>query len=350
MSAPVPAPLRLLLVDDSRTFRAALMQGLAHEPSVHVVGEAIDGLEAVDMAELLRPDVISMDVIMPRCTGIEAAQKILKKRHVPIVLLTTMARIDEQWMALNALRSGVVDVSSKPVLVGPTAANDLHALVRMLHLAAAAGDTRRRVHPADAASARRPVMRPERANLMVVGASTGGPPALEKALCRLHANSPPVVVAQHLAPSLAQSFGRWLGGAVGREAVVVRDVEELRPGHVYIASDRCNLEVRGRRVMALPAGLVGAAPSVDQLLHSVAKNNGGRAIGVILTGMGVDGAAGLNAMRQAGAWTVAQDRSAVIFGMPAAAAEQGACQEVLSLDEIAAALAPVNYLAVEGKD
>ena len=333
--------LRVLVVDDSVAFRTALVHGLAGVASIEVVGEASDGHEAIAMAARLHPDVISMDVIMPHCTGIEAAQKILAGGRMPIVLLSTMARFDEQWMALNALRLGVLDVSNKPNLVGPTAAHELHQLVCVLHNAA------RATPPASKPMQMRSsgtMARPRTVALIAIGASAGGPAAVERVLGGLHKTPPPVVVAQHLAPNFASTFAKWLADTLGRPVVPVEHTAALEPGCIYIAHDRVNIAVQSGVLRASPTPVEQpVAPSIDQLLFSVAKIYGPRALGMVLTGMGSDGAAGLLAMRARGAYTVAEDQeTSVVYGIPRAAAERGACHEVLPLDTLRHVLGEIS--------
>jgi two-component system, chemotaxis family, protein-glutamate methylesterase/glutaminase len=325
-------PIRVLVVDDSAAFRQALALALGSDPEIDIVGQASDGKSALQKVHELRPDVVTMDVMMPVMDGLEAAKTIMKEHPVPIILLSTLARTEEQRIALNALRLGVVDVANKPALAGPNAPGGIASMVRLVRAAAGVEVAPRRHtrHDLPAVGGKRTI------DLIAVAASTGGPPALEMMLKSLPSDSPPVVIAQHLAASFARGFAEWLAQATGRIVANVAISEPLVRGRVYVAAEHMHIRVSpgfAEGVKARPGDL---APNADILFHAVAQSFAADAIGVVLTGMGNDGAAGLGAMRAAGAWTIAQDRdSSVVWGMPRVAHEAGACCEVLPLDDIA---------------
>jgi two-component system chemotaxis response regulator CheB len=326
--------IRVLVVDDSASFRAALALALATDPEIEVVGQAADGKNAIALAARLRPDVITMDVMMPILDGIEASKLILAQQPVPIVLMSTMARRQEQRMALNALRLGIVDITNKPVLTGAAARDGVQQVLRVVKAAAGVNVPALPAQPNGAAGATakaRPI------ELIAIAAATGGPPALERVLAPLPAHAPPVVIAQQLAPSFARGFADWLATAVGRPVVSVSEPQPLHPGTLYIAAEKRHIRVR--LGFASPVATVGSepAPDIDGLFHSVASAYGSAALGIVLTGMGDDGATGLKALRMAGGWTIGQDReSSMVFGMARVASEMNALCEVLPLDNIAA--------------
>lgn len=328
-------PIRVLLVDDSAAFRAALAAALSADPEIEVVGQAGDGEEAIALCGPLRPDVVTMDVVMPKLDGLEASKRLLASpRPLPILLLTTLARSDEQRLALNALRLGVVDVTNKPVLVGAGAAAGISTIRRLIKAAA-------RVHVAHRPrSVEMPAPTPEmlrRIGLIAIAASTGGPPAIEMVARALPPTFPPVVVAQHLAPSFAAGFADWLAAAVGRRVVSVGFAEPLQHSTIYVAGESSHVRVRDDLVEPVPCGRTELAPNADVLFGSVADCYGARGVGIVLTGMGNDGAGGLKALREAGGWTIAQDAgSSLVYGMPRVAWEAGACCEQLALEAIGA--------------
>jgi two-component system chemotaxis response regulator CheB len=324
--------IRLLAVDDSPSFRAALCLALARDPAIEVVGQASDGAEALELARKVQPDVVTMDVMMPRMDGLEASRRLLaSERPVPIILMSTLARSEEQRMALNALRLGVVDVTNKPVLMGAGSVDGAATVIRLVKAASQVilpGAARmRRTAPVAAG--------PDLdLTLIAIAASTGGPPALERVLSFLPARFPPVVVAQHLAPSFARGFADWLGAALQRKVVSVEERAPLRADTLYLAGEGHHILVERGFVLPRPSAKKELSPSADLLFESAAPFRSS-ALGVLLTGMGDDGAVGLKAMRHAGAWTIAQDaESSVVYGMPRAAVENGASSEQLPLDEI----------------
>jgi two-component system chemotaxis response regulator CheB len=324
--------IRVLVVDDSAAFRQALANALASDPEIEIVGQATDGKSALAKVRELRPDVVTMDVMMPVMDGLEAAKTIMLEQPTPIILLSTLARTEEQRIALNALRLGVVDVANKPVLAGPNALGGIASMVRLVRAAAGVEVAPKRSHPRPLNS----VAGVREVELIAVAASTGGPPALEQILKGLAADCPPVVIAQHLAPSFARGFAEWLAAATGRVVANVSVAEPLLRGRVYVAAEHMHIRVSGAFAEGVQVRPGELAPNADILFHSVAQSFGDEAIGVVLTGMGNDGAVGLRAMRAAGAWTIAQDRdSSVVWGMPRVAFEAGACSEILPLEDIA---------------
>jgi two-component system, chemotaxis family, protein-glutamate methylesterase/glutaminase len=328
-----PRKIRVLVVDDSATFRAALSIALETDPEIQVVGQAADGKAAIALVDQLTPDVVTMDVVMPVLDGLEASKHILAHRPIPILLMSTLARSEEQRMALNALRLGVVDVTNKPVLAGPSGNQGIAQVIRLVK---AANDVEVVVRPRSGRYRVATAQVQRKLELITIAASTGGPPALERILGLLPAQFPPVVIAQHLAPSFARGFADWLSSAVARPVLPVSVAEPLKAGHVYIAAEGHHIRVRKGFAEGVKAEPNELSPNANVLFHSVAAGYGAHALGVVLTGMGDDGAKGLKAMRTAGAWTVGQDRdSSVVYGMPRVAFEAGACCEVISLDEIA---------------
>jgi two-component system, chemotaxis family, protein-glutamate methylesterase/glutaminase len=325
--------IRVLVVDDSPAFRAALSLALESDPEIQVVGQAADGKAAVALVEQLQPDVVTMDVVMPVLDGLEAAKHILAHRPIPILLMSTLARSEEQRMALNALRLGVVDVMNKPVLAGSGGKKGIEQVIRLVK---AAADVEVAIRPRSGRYHVATAQVQRKLEVIAIAASTGGPPALERIMGLLPQTFPPVVVAQHLAPSFARGFADWLSSAIARPVLPVTIAEPLKPGSIYVAGENQHIRVRPGYADAVTAESSELAPNADVLFHSVAAAYGANALGIVLTGMGNDGAAGLKAMRTAGAWTIGQDRdSSVVYGMPRVAFEAGACCEVISLDEIA---------------
>jgi two-component system chemotaxis response regulator CheB len=236
-------------------------------------------------------------------------------------------------MALNALRLGVVDVTNKPVLAGPGGARGIAQVIGVVK-AAAEVDLGARLAPGRSRRLASPG--PRKLEVIAFAASTGGPPALERILGGLPVAMPPVVIAQHLAPSFAGGFAEWLSGVTRRPVLPVTSGRPLVAGRIYVAGERQHIRVWPGHVEGVAAKADDLVASADLLFLSLATALGANALGVVLTGMGDDGAIGLKAMRSVGAWTIAQDRdSSVVYGMPRAAAEADACREVLAIDEIA---------------
>jgi two-component system chemotaxis response regulator CheB len=343
--------IRVLLVEDSATMRGHLRESLAADPDLHVVGEATDGGAAVEMVGRLRPDVVTMDMMLPTMSGLVATEHIMAEHPTPILVVSSADR-QELFSTYNALAAGAVDVLEKPRGDATDAdwGRRLCAAVRMV--------SRIRVitHPRARLDGRRaaPVLPPsepvlESLRVVTVGSSTGGPRALTDLLCSLPvAFRPPVLCVQHIAASepFAEAFSDWLAGQTGRDVSYARDwtpVESLT-GRVVLAPPDRHLLVRDGllRISDAPPRH-SCRPSVDVLFESVAAEFGPTAAGCLLTGMGRDGAEGLLRMRARGAITFAQDEaSCVVYGMPREAALLGAAAYVLPPARMAAHLVDLH--------
>ncbi|HUG54482.1 MAG TPA: chemotaxis-specific protein-glutamate methyltransferase CheB [Vicinamibacteria bacterium] len=336
MSAPTPGrkSIHVLLVEDSAVIREYLAAALGADPAIDVVGVAHDGVEAVEMAERLRPDVILMDVHMPRMGGLEATREIMSRFPAPIVLITASFDRNETAASFDILKAGALTVLDKPGGLHDPATLDL---VRTVKLMAEVQVVRRwpARPPREAPLSARNSL--QKIRLVAIGASTGGPAALMEVLSQLKGTlTVPVVVVQHIAPGFTAGLAEWLSGQTSLAVRLARDGEALRPGVVYLAPDGRDMAVGGDARVRLARGAAdGFFPTVDHLFASVAEAYGPSALGVLLTGMGRDGGEGLRRMRAAGAATVAQDEAtSVVFGMPGEAVRLGAAEHVLPPVEI----------------
>lgn len=332
--------IRVLIVDDSLFMRAAIKKILEGDARLQVVGVAKDGAEAVDRAAELRPDVITMDFNMPRMDGAAAVRAIMAKRPTPVVMLSAHTR-DGARETFEALAAGAVDFLPKPS--GEVSA-DFHKIGPQLldKVIAAASATPRAISPA-------PVQRrtmtnpfhtwpPTGPRVVVVGVSTGGPSALGRVIPALPKSVGfAMLVVQHMPAQFTATLAERLHGMSAMEVREAADGDRPRQGVCLIAPGDRHLEVGEGGVLRVTEGpeVNGCRPSADVTMKSAARIFGRRAIGVLMTGMGRDGAEGLAAIKAAGGATFAQDKdSSVIFGMPRAAIEMGVVDEVLSLDEI----------------
>ncbi|MDP9794832.1 two-component system chemotaxis response regulator CheB [Catenuloplanes nepalensis] len=339
--------IRVLVVEDSLTVRAALREALTIDPGVQIVGEAVTGAEAVEQCRLLRPDVITMDVMLPVMSGLEATEQIMQSCPTPILVVSSTAR-REALGTYDVLAAGAVDVLEKPRgdASDATWGARLRTAVRVVSRIKVV--TRRRVAPPSPGPfpAAAPAHRPRGTQLVVIGASTGGPGAITRILSRLPASFPlPILYVQHLSANevFATAFTDWLAGQVHRPVAYATGGVPVADGagRVIVAPPDRHLLVRGGMLL-LSNGPErhSCRPSVDTLFESVADAYGPSAAGVLLTGMGRDGAAGLLAMRRAGSRTYAQDEAtSVVYGMPREAVLLGAASESLPLPAIAERLA-----------
>jgi two-component system chemotaxis response regulator CheB len=330
--------VRVLVVDDSPLVRAWIADSLAAQPGLEVVGTAGDGIQAAERNATLRPDVITMDLRMPGADGFAGIARIMAEHPTPILVLTAEPAAPN---AFRALSLGALDLLPKPGAPGEEPGYALR-LAQRLRLLAGTPVIRhvrgiRETRPAPA-PARRKV------ELLAIAASLGGPRALGRLLKDLPADYPvPIVVVQHMADGFTAGLVRWLGQETGREVREAEDGEPLVAGPILFAPAGRHLQV-SRDAVHLDAGPPqhGFRPSATPLFRSVASAFGSRACGVVLTGMGDDGADGLRALRDAGGFTIAQSQeSCAVFGMPRAAIEAGAVEQVLPLERIAAMLAEV---------
>jgi two-component system chemotaxis response regulator CheB len=349
--------LHSLVVDDSATARALIVAILQSDPGIQVVGEGKDGVEAVELTQKLRPQVITMDLRMPRLDGFEATKEIMITVPTPIVIVTASTERTEVEIAMHALRAGAVAVLRKPRGPGsPGFEEEAQKLVATVKSMAEVKVVRHwRPGPSAAVSLRPPertrvagalpsVSRAAgpRCAVVAIATSTGGPAALQRMLGALPGDfSAPILVVQHITPGFTPGLAAWLNTVCDLQVKVAEPGERLAPHTVYLAPDDRHLGVAGPGLVTLssapPVG--GFRPSGTFLFESVARAFGPAAVGVILTGMGDDGVVGLRAVRQAGGRVLGQDeKSCVVFGMPGAAAAAGQVNEVLALDAIPARL------------
>ncbi len=325
--------IRCLIVDDSPTFRKVLRNILASAPGVQVVGEAADGAEAVQQTLALKPDVITMDVQMPRKDGLEAITEIMKRLPTPIVVVSAAAAGDD--VTFRALEAGAVDVVEKPGADAVTMARRSEEIRQAVR--AVAGLTLVTRHERTRRSSRELVGGRTTVDCIGIASSTGGPAALAKILSGLPPDFDiPILVVQHIAEGFVDALVRWLQSQCALQVKVAERGEEVVPGKVLVAPTGKHLMVSLGRVRlddALPVR--GFKPSGTVLFTAMAREYGANAAGLILTGMGTDGAAGLRLIRQRGGVTLAQgEASSVVFGMPREALESGAAEIAVELEEI----------------
>jgi two-component system chemotaxis response regulator CheB len=316
--------VRVLIVEDSRAQRELLRLVLREDPTIEVVGEAHNGLEAVDAAIRLAPDVITMDLQMPRLGGLEAIDRIMAEAPSRIVVVCAADNDQELDLSFRAVAAGALELVAKPRGEPADVQQWGRALRESIHLMAEVPVVRRR---------RRVVALPEalarpdaRISAFGVVASTGGPPAVAAILAALPGKLPaPILVAQHIAPGFVGGLVRWLAGVTALDVVVARSGSRLEPGRVYLPPDEHDLLVETGGVVIARRVQTVQCPSGDVLLESLARVFGARACGIVLTGMGNDGTEGVRCLISAGGIALAQEpASCTVAGMPAAAMAAGA--------------------------
>ncbi|MDD5208628.1 MAG: chemotaxis-specific protein-glutamate methyltransferase CheB [Elusimicrobiales bacterium] len=340
--------LRVVIADDSRTIRALLRQWLAPEHGFEVVGEAANGRECAELVNRLRPSIVVTDMEMPEMDGVAATREIMCTRPTPILIFTSSDVDERRGVFADALAAGALDVFHKPSLTSDAEMEEAAVRFRKLLRILAPIMLIRRCAPIRAAIAPPPSpILPPRAGgpvrVLALAASTGGPAALVSVLKKLPAGFPaPVLAVQHMSPEFVAGFAEWLGQNINLPVAIPAQNEALRPGVVFVAPGDTHMRLGGgwRVNLDRSAPLNSCRPSADALFSSVADVAGPEAVGVILTGMGEDGARGLLQMRRKGAVTVAQSEgTCVVYGMPKAAADGGAAARVLDLEEIGGFLA-----------
>jgi two-component system chemotaxis response regulator CheB len=337
--------IKVLVVDDSAIVRKVLTDILSEEPDIEVVGTAPDPFVARDKILSLEPDVLTLDIEMPRMDGLTFLKKLMHYRPMPVVVISSLGTVSSR-IAIEALETGAIDVLAKPG--GPQSVGELRVnlatKIRAAKLArlrtAVQLPSTQQITPARLPSGQ---MFPASA-IIAIGASTGGTEAIQKILCALPADSPGIVITQHIPAVFSRSFANRLNELC---AVQVREAEngdKVEPGLALVAPGNFHMLLQGApvgyRVEVKDGPMVCfQRPAVDVLFHSVAKCAGPDATGVILTGMGSDGAQGMIAMKRAGARNIAQDEATcVVFGMPKEAIRLGAVDRILPLSAIPAAI------------
>ena len=339
-----PDPVRVLVAEDSSTTRDLLVSLCRSASGMEVVGEAANGLQAVEMTARLRPSVVVMDIHMPVMCGFEATKRIMVQAPTPIVIVTADSSARDVEVGLRAVQVGALTVLPKPPAPDdPAFQSSADRLVSTVRTLSDVKVVRRwSSHRSDNGS--RPMALPGEApgvRIVSVAASTGGPAALYRLLERLPPDADaPVAVVQHIADGFAPGLVAWLGSGTPLPVKLAEDGEPLLAGTVYVAPDRRHLEVTAQRTVSLSQAppVAGFRPSATALFRSVAASYGPSAAGVVLTGMGSDGLDGVRALREAGGRVLAQDEAtSVVFGMPGVVVAAG----------LADFVAPVHELAVE---
>jgi two-component system chemotaxis response regulator CheB len=337
--------IRVLVVDDSALMRALLTEIINGAPDLEVVGAAPDPMAAREMIKTLNPDVLTLDVEMPRMDGLEFLDRLMRLRPMPVIMISSLTAAGSE-VTLKALELGAVDYLAKPraenISVLQDYAEDIRDKIRAASSARVKSTARAAVPPAPTFVHAKGSFssRLLAETVIAIGASTGGTEAIKDVLGSLPEEMPPIVMVQHMPDTFTPSFARRLDSLSKLTVIEARGGERLHPGMAYLAPGHSHMRVRksaGGFILELSREepVNRHRPAADVLFRSVAEQVRHNGLGVILTGMGKDGAQGLLAMRQAGAWNIGQDQaSCVVYGMPREAAEIGALDEVASLGDI----------------
>lgn len=338
--------IRVLVVDDSALVRNILSQGLSLDPNIEVVGTASDPYIARDKIIELNPDVLTLDVEMPRMDGVAFLRKLMPQYPIPTVMVSSLTQRGKQ-ITIDALEAGAVDFVAKPT--SNVAAGlegmlmELRAKVKIASTANVSHWKGKRIAPKAQGPAPR-ALAESTDKVIAIGASTGGTEAIRRVIEEFPSNTPGVVIVQHMPPGFTKMFSDRLNQLAHMEVREAQDGDRIRTGLILIAPGGMQLKVvRSGGFYQVRCGgtdkVSGHCPSVDVMMHSVAEQVGNNAIGAMLTGMGQDGAEGMLAMKNAGARCIAQDEaSSVVFGMPKVAFEKGGADRLVSLDKIAPSL------------
>ncbi len=332
-------PARVLVVDDSILFRTKLRISLSEDPALTVVGSAMDPEDALRKIDQLKPDVITMDVEMPKMNGIEFLRKLMPKNPIPVIVVTSLP-----MNALDALEAGAVDFVNKPQAGVPGDVDkflmNLKTKVKMAAKAKVRQPVQAAAQKPSLVQRAAPILKASSDTLIAIGASTGGTEAIIEVVKNLPANTPGVVIVQHMPPNFTNLYAQRLNRICKMSVKEAQDMDRVTQGQIIIAAGGYHLTVKkdakGYYIRSLQGERVsGHCPSVDVMFDSVAETAGSKAIGVILTGMGADGAKGITKLRRTGAYTIGQDRdSCVVYGMPMEAYKMGGITKQLSLDQI----------------
>lgn len=345
--------IKVLIVEDSVVVQKALTHILESDPGIKVIGRACNGEEAIAFLKNGKPDIITMDILMPVMDGIEATRRIMKTTPLPIVIVSANWSPEEVEKTFIAMEAGAVSVLEKPQGLGhPDYKKQAKTLITTVKLMSEVRVVKRWGRVRQDAPVTFAPLKGETAvktsaaiELVAIGASTGGPPVIQTILSKLPKEFPvPVMIVQHIVPGFIQGMAEWLEHNTGMPVHIASQGEYLLAGHVYLAPDDFYMGIKkgGRIVLSKAEVENGLRPSVAYLFKSVAEVLGRHAVGVLLTGMGRDGADELKVMREKGAITIAQDKeSSVIHGMPGEAITIGAAMYVLPPDKIARTLGDI---------
>jgi len=324
--------IRVLVIDDSMMFREVLARGLSSDNKIEVVARATDPFEARDMILKYKPDVVTCDVEMPKMNGIEFVKRLMPQYPIPVIVVSSVTNA-----VFDAMNAGAVDFVSKPDFKSPDAVkNFILNLIKKI----------KEVHGAKIDKSVEQIekvdynMKVDEARIVAIGASTGGTQALSKVILSLPYNMPGMVIVQHIPPRFSQMFADRLNNQSHFKIAEAKHGDYIKPNHIFIAPGDKHMQIRkiGSKYkieLFMAAKVSGHCPSIDVLFESVAKHYGSNAVGIILTGMGHDGAKGLLKMKRSGAKTLGQDEStSVVYGMPKIAYEVGAVDRQLSLNQI----------------
>ncbi|MCP4713892.1 MAG: chemotaxis response regulator protein-glutamate methylesterase [Deltaproteobacteria bacterium] len=335
--------IKVLIVDDSALVRNILSEGLAQDPGIEVVATAPDPYVARDKIQKYRPDVLTLDVEMPRMDGVEFLRRLMPQYPLPVVMVSALTQNGKR-ITFDALEAGAIDFVLKP---GTNVARGLKEMMLELRTKIKIASTAnvshwkvKRFEKSAVEIASPSALTESTDKVIAIGASTGGTEAIRKVVERFPASAPGVVIVQHMPAGFTKAFAERLNTLCLMEVKEAQNGDRIMPGRILIAAGDYHMQVRRSggfyQVHCFQGAKVnGHCPSVDVMMHSVAEQVGANAVGIILTGMGSDGADGMVAMRSAMARTIAQDeKSSVVFGMPRVAFERGGAERLVPLSEI----------------
>jgi two-component system chemotaxis response regulator CheB len=354
--------IKVLIVDDSASVRTLFAEMFKREQDFEVVGCAEDGYSALRMVRDLKPDVVTMDVNLPDCDGFRVTRMIMEENPIPIVIVSAIYRASDAEIGFRLIDTGALAFHNKPALKDDNFEEQMQEIIISARLMSEVKVVRRKtrfsrtgidssvVQPEPPSQ---PGASPGIAKVVCIGASTGGPQAIKQILMALPQGFPvPILIVQHMSEGFTEGMVNWLKNNTGHDIRVAAHNEELKPGVVYFAPEGVHMEVSSKRRIVLTdaPNVNGIKPSASILFDSVARNIGRSAVGVLLTGMGKDGADGLLEIRRNGGYTIAQDKeSSIVFGMPGEAVKIGGAVSVLPLDNIGGELCRIFLGLLEDK-